>query len=111
MDAKAIERLKQIEKESDERVKKRLVEANKIALANFNARTDLSIKVIPWEDPGMIIRQQGRRVSWMTKSDRYCSARHYVNADCAKQIIDELIRLGCKNCFKEDEAKGQIELF
>lgn len=104
-------RQQQVLADSDARVVKRLAEANKIDLANFDAKTDMGLKVIEWENPDMIVRQQGRRIIWMTKNEKYCSARYYVNADCARQIIDELVRLGCKNCHKEDDNNEQIELF
>lgn len=100
--------LAQIEKESDERTKARLSKALEAEIRDFDAQTHKSVEVMPYTDEEMIFRQQGRRVSWGRKNARYVAARHYPNADCARAIIDELVRRGCKNVVKEE---GQIELF
>lgn len=100
--------LAQIEEESDKRTEIKLSKALEAETRDFDARTNKSVEVMPYEDEEMIFRQQGRRVSWGRKNARYVAARYYPNADCAREIIDELVRRGCKNVVKEE---GQIELF
>ena len=97
--------LAQIEKESDERVGVKLRESLKSELASFDASAHKSLSIIPYMDDELIFRQQGRRVSWGRKNARYVAARHYPNAECAKEIIDELARRGCKNVLKEGEEE------
>ena len=99
--------LAQLERESDKRVQILLDKATKQEASNFNAKEHLSIKVMPCHDAEMIFRQQGRRVSWGRKHAKYVAARHYPNVECAKEIIDELERLGANVEIKEE----QISLF
>lgn len=102
--------LAQLEKESDKRTQMLLDKAAEQEAINFNAKEHLSIKVIPYRDNEMIFRQQDERVSWGRKNAKYVAARHYPNAECAREIIDELEILGAENCVKE-EVTNQMSLF
>lgn len=106
-----LEELKDIKRKSEKDTEQKVKVLIEEEIKQFNATNHKSIDVMPWQDSELIFRQQGRRVSWMYEGDKFCSARHYPNAECAKQIIDELIRLGAANCIKEQEDEEQIKLF
>ena len=93
--------LSQLERESDKRTQTLLDKAIEQEASKFNAKEHLSIKVMPYQDDEMIFRQQDKRVSWGRKNAKYVAARHYPNAECAREIIDELEILGAANCVKE----------
>lgn len=105
-----LEELEEMERKSEEDTRKKLEKLYKVEIENFDVRTNGSLGVMPKKEEEYIFKQQGRRVSWMKKNDRFCSARHYANADCARKIIDELIRLGYTNAFKEKNEE-QTTLF
>lgn len=97
--------LLEIEKQSDSRVEERLAQSIKQELTKFDARTHKSLDIMPHLNDKMIFRQQGRRVSWGIHKAPYVAARHYPNAECAREIVDELARRGCKNVIKEGEEE------
>ena len=99
--------LAHLERESDKHTQILLDKAQEQEASKFNAKEHLSIKVMPYQDDEMIFRQHGRRVSWGRKKAKYVAARHYPSVECAKEIIDELDRLGANVEISEE----QVSLF
>lgn len=102
--------LAQIERDSDERIKRKIKKAREIEIANFDVSSD--VEKLPYDEQGLIFKQQGKRIIWMKETDKYCSARYYPSEECAVDVIDELIRLGHPQSFKDYTAdEEQMELF
>lgn len=102
--------LAQMEFESDKRTETKLRKAREIEIANFDVSSD--IEKLPYDEQGLIFKQQGKRIIWMKETDKYCSARYYPSEECAADVIDELIRLGHPKSFKDYVAdEEQMELF
>lgn len=87
-----IERLKELERESDIRTQKLVEEQTKVDIKNFDPAADAEI--LPYEDEELFFMQQGKRIIWMKEGNRYCSARYYPSIECAAQAIDELKKKG-----------------
>lgn len=83
-----IERLRLLERESDERTRKLVEEQNKIDVRRFDASAD--VEILPYEDEEYFFIQQGKRIVWMKENNRYCSARYYPDEECAKQVMNLL---------------------
>lgn len=48
------------------------------------------VEHLPYDDERYYFNQQGRRIIWMEKNDKYCAARWYANEEEAKQVMDVL---------------------
>lgn len=77
--------LQQIKRESEQHTKKLVEEARKKEIVEFNADSD--VEHLPYDNPNLIFERQGTRIIWMSRGDRYCSARYYPNEETAEQVI------------------------